>query len=281
MPKGAFLLKDLSHELQSSIWKHLFNYTIGFVKVVRDKDRVDAFSNGSGTLVFLDGIYGFLTAHHVATSFPNTGPIGVVFRSDLHCYTLQAETLVCRCLDRGTSDIEGPDIAFVQLPHAEVETLAATKSFCNLDLRIVQIHAPPGPREGVWAISGYVAEGTKQEAGRVGYSSIRAFNHFVGIGGIKTIKQRGSYDDCEMPVSYGVREGVPLDFGGMSGGGLWQLTLRRDKNQQLEIDKVYLSGLAFYQTAVTDNRTQLICHGPESVTKMLPHLLRSQAHVNG
>ena len=67
---------------------------------------------------------------------------------------------------------------------------------------------------------------------------------------------------------------VPRDFGGVSGGGVWQVYLYWAPSTG-EIDwKMSLHGLAFFQLPIIAERRTIRCHGPESIRaalRLIPH----------
>lgn len=59
--------------------------------------------------------------------------------------------------------------------------------------------------------------------------------------------------------------GVPLSFGGVSGGGLWEIKLSMTSSKEISWDeKRYFRGVAFWQSEVSDGYRMIRCHGPKS-----------------
>lgn len=57
----------------------------------------------------------------------------------------------------------------------------------------------------------------------------------------------------------------PDSYEGTSGGGLWQVTLKRDESQNIVADDVILRGVVFYQHPLVEGKTGLRCHGYKSI----------------
>ena len=75
---------------------------------------------------------------------------------------------------------------------------------------------------------------------------------------------RDGFDFISMPVTYGSNPDIPLSFEGMSGGGLWQIQLTNEA-AGIEAGELLLSGVVFYQEALSNNRRNVICHYRNSV----------------
>ena len=58
---------------------------------------------------------------------------------------------------------------------------------------------------------------------------------------------------------------MPKSWGGMSGGGLWQVQLKRDMGTVRAISPYVLSGVLFYQWPTTPEVCGVRAHGRKSV----------------
>ena len=68
-------------------------------------------------------------------------------------------------------------------------------------------------------------------------------------------------------------KGVPSNFGGASGGGVWKVPLSGDqKKQNIKTGQPILSGVIYFQT---DART-LLAHGPMSIYDRVYDRLRQE-----
>ena len=60
--------------------------------------------------------------------------------------------------------------------------------------------------------------------------------------------------------------GVPSSFGGVSGGGLWEVGLSMEKSRAISWDgRRRFRGVVFWQSAISDGRRVIRCHGPQSI----------------
>jgi hypothetical protein len=53
----------------------------------------------------------------------------------------------------------------------------------------------------------------------------------------------------------------------VSGGGLWQVLLRKSQEGKLEVSDYILSGVAFYQSPLMEGSRSIRCHGRQSIYK--------------
>ncbi len=259
-------IRHLPNSLLEAVALDLAQYSIGFLRIEDTPRGQDAILLGSGTLVTVGSTHAILTAHHVLQVLPKHGRVGLILSPTLHQHTVDTQALVYREIARGTIDSEGPDLGAVILAPSIAAAIAAKKTFYNLDSRREQLlHTPPDLHDGVWFVHGFVGERTVEEPGRDGYSLIKGFYSFSGAGGPDELPVPiGNHDYFAFPVSYDARSVAPNSFGGMSGGGLWQVTLIRDPQGVICPKKSLLSGVVFYQEA-TDTECVVKCHGRSSV----------------
>lgn len=258
---------QLPDSLFEAVALHLAQYSIGFLRIEQTPRGQDAILLGSGTLVTVGSTHAILTAHHVLQVLPKHGRIGLILSPTLHQHTVDIQALVYKEIARGTIDAEGPDLGAVILAPAIAPAIAAKKTFYNLDAcREQLLHTPPDLHDGAWFVHGFVDERTVEEPGRDGFSLIKGFYSFSGAGGPDELPvPKGDHDYFAFPVSYDARSVSPNSFGGMSGGGLWQVTLLRDPQGDIRPKKSLLSGVVFYQEATTDTQCGVKCHGRSSV----------------
>jgi len=274
MTAEEVLITDVPRETFDEFGGLLANYTVGFVKPEMRQPYNDAFLAGSGTLVQIGEQHGILTAHHVITGLPKIGKLGLVLSWDLHQFTLDATNVAMLPLARGPDDSRGPDLGFVALAAPDVETIAAKKSFLNIEsARKKVVETKPDIQDGVWAIVGFLDEETKKEPPQRGYTDVRAFRCFPIFGFVEPCYREGSFDYYEFPFPRGEGSVAPKSFGGMSGGGLWQVPMSKRKDGQFEAEAFLLSGVAFYEVTSDKDEGTIRCHGRRSVYRKLPELL--------
>ncbi len=262
-------MTEIPDALFDEIVQDLAAYSIGFLRVENTPRGPDASLLGSGTLVAVGNIRAILTAHHVVRILPRIGRIGLILSSTAQQYTVDTQGLTFLEIDRGTDDSAGPDLGAIILSSSIAAAIGAKKAFYNLDLRRdTLLNSPPDRRDGVWFVNGFIDEKTVEEPGNAEYSRIKRFFNLSGAGSPDPSVQIGNYDYFSFPVSYGGRSVAPSSFGGMSGGGLWQVPLARNERRQLVYRPPLLSGVVFYQEPTTESQCGVKCHGPVSVYRV-------------
>ena len=127
------------------------------------------------------------------------------------------------------------------------------------------LQSPPDLRSGFWFINGYVDEFTMEGRGEHS-GKIKRFYNLSGAGGPEGPNIIGDFDFFDFPITD--RSCVPESFGGMSGGGLWQVPLKLDADGQIKNQPPLLSGVVFYQEPTTDTICGVKCHGRQSVYRV-------------
>ena len=226
---------------------------------------------GSGTFITVGDITGILTAEHVVKLLDDTsfnGPpkfLGLVIQKHEHRYTIEREHIKIHKIARGTVDSEGPDLAFIGIPLAELGTIRAVKSFYNLQQdRKRMLSSPPKSNLGAWAICGAPDIETTNGKSTQGLK-LKGFNSYCFFGGDPRIYDMDKFDYLEMTVRYDCHPDIPESFGGISGGGVWQIPLIQMTNGEIKPKEYLLSGIAFYQTEKYGSRRFIRCHSRKSI----------------
>ena len=258
-------LSQIGKEVIESAGRHLVNFSLGFVKLEQTPKGEAATLAGSGTLVQADQVYAILTAQHVIKELPRKGNLGLVLHGKIGRFVIQAQDLQFVEIASGSPDRDGPDLGAVILSPEIAGSLLAKKSFFNLTKRKDHmLNAPPGIDDGIWLLLGFVAKRTTEKAGTGGYDLLMSFVEFVLAGVVDPPFERNGHDYFDLLVGFN-DPGVPRDFAGMSGGGLWQVSLKKDAVGQLSYKEAILCGVAFYQGPVEANRSLVRCHGRRSI----------------
>jgi len=277
-PVEELPLGELPTAVIEAASRDLVDYIIGFLLVENTPRGQDARLLGSGTLVSVGTTHAVLTAHHVVSILPRTGRLGLIVSPTLHQHTVDTQGLKYIEIARGTNDAVGPDLGAVVLAPSIASAIAAKKTFYNLDLRRDQLLlTPPDEHDGFWFVNGFIDEKTVEEPGRDGYSAIKGFYNFSGAGGPEGPVMVGDHDYFAFPVDYVGRSVAPRSFGGMSGGGLWQVPLMRDAQGRITHKNPLLSGVVFYQDPTTETYCGVKCHGRQSVYRVAYDAIRQNA----
>jgi hypothetical protein len=258
------LLKDLPRSLVESVVHDIANYTIGFLKVLETPTGVDADLLGSGVLVSVGSKRAILTADHVVDVLPKSGRIGLVLGRTTQPYTIDTGGIVCVRIGRGHSESSGPDLAAIVLAPQIAGAIAAKKLFFNLQTHAERVlNGPLELRDGAWFAQGFLQERTTVLPDPAEEGLTKYFYNFTGVGGPDTVQTADDYDYFDYPVSPVDRIEAPVKWGGMSGGGVWQVPIKNEG--LLTHGPVSLAGLMFYQYPTTETQCGIKAHGPRSV----------------
>ncbi len=268
---------DIPLDFYNSATKQIINYGIGIVKVIEKETTEDAILIGSGTLVDIKGNLGILTAQHVIDALPIDGNIGFIISEQLHKFSLDVRVLPVIRIGRGKDPSTGPDLGFINLPDMIIGSIKALKSFYNVGLKRDKIlENPPENDLGVWCICGIPDVETRHEGPSKGFETVKGFLGFCGFGGVSKQSCRGDFDYFDFDVYYNERTQSPINFGGVSGGGLWQVIIARKPYGELIVKETILSGVAFYQTPLVENKRIIKCHGRKSVYNQVYRIVKSE-----
>jgi hypothetical protein len=274
-----FPVTELPEAAGEAIWRKLADYSVGFVRVGEDSGRQDAVLLGSGTLVAAGETRAVLTAHHVVTELPHGGRLGLILSQTPQHETVDTLGLDYRKIARGIVESEGPDLAAVVLSPLIANSIAAKKTFYNLDLRRDQLlQTPPDLSVGLWVVHGFVHEKTRVEQGAGGHPTIKGFYSLSGATEPQPPISVGDHDYFVCLVGHGGWSIAPTSFEGMSGGGLWQIPIHRDEHGSVMHRTPLLSGVIFYQKFTEGISSAVKCHGRQSVYRVAYESLWSKRY---
>lgn len=260
----------------------LSDCSIGFVKFRQDASPVDAVLAGSGTLVSAHGVRGILTAEHVISNLPNTGLVGLIalsrFGLQLHRVTLDMERVQKIAIARGPEDSRGPDLGLLVLSATDAKNLGTGKFFYNLLKRSERLLVEPPPADkGAWVLCGMAEEWTEDRPPPKGYARVKCFRGLCGAGDLAGERVEGGFDYISFEVKYGEDYIGPQSYKGFSGGGLWQILLEDRDDGSVEISELILSGVAFYESPLAEERRIIECHGRRSIYEGVVRALEGAA----
>ena len=268
---------DLPDDLTDSICDHISRYSVALLRITSDSMNETMRLIGSSTLVTVNGHPSILTAEHVLSQIRDSDHLGLLtsIRGDLHRYSFTQNHIVVHRIAKGKDDARGPDIGVAVLPEANIGRLRAEKSFFNIDIRRERFNR--GFIEcdrGFWFTSGFPGESERDFQPNYGFSSIKGYKWLCGISGIKNEYNGSGYDYLEMAVEYSsCNPDLPNSFGGISGGGVWQVPLSKNSDGRLSQDEYILSGVAFFQTTLEGKHRLIRSHGRKTIYENIPAYL--------
>jgi hypothetical protein len=154
-----------------------------------------------------------------------------------------------------------PDIALIMLPDARWSDIAARKSFYNISKRQRELLAyHPEQRSGFWTISGFAQEWVSTDLRDNGSKRVIELNGMVLTGSVTPIQTKAEFDGWAFTAQDGGQYDGPKNFGGYSGGGLWQ-NLIKEEDGQIRLVESTLLGVAYHQSGFERNLNAIRCNG--------------------
>ena len=235
---------------------------------------------GSGTLVQIDDWLGILTAEHVV-NHPHKRDLRLgwpeyparLLRTGVgeFAHDLSIKTTALRIVStaRG-SDEYGPDLAFIALPPGPfLSELKARKSFYNLSLKAALRKKAALADNGFFALCGFPAVRDFAAQPQFGFSETHGLSGHSMFTGPERYERRHDWDYYEMGVSHEVADEFERTFGGVSGGGVWRVHVKRSLGNKPGSE--FFSGMTFCGVAffeIDDIHAQhfvVRAHGPTSI----------------
>lgn len=246
------------------------SFIVGFVLVTVHQGAEDACVAGSGTLVTVGRVHGILTAAHVLKNLPDRGVVGIVqSRPDswfLHRITINMEHAEKLTIAANGFGPEGPDLGFLRLPWQVASVLETRGVFFNLAKRQTSVLAGDQPSTRYFdGISGTVAEWTTDLPPEHSFHRVKGFRSLYGVGNVVGESESSGFDLLDFEVSYGPESKSPDSYQGISGGALWRAYLDENDGGLLSLSSKLLFGVAFHESAVSDCKRVITCHGPKGV----------------
>lgn len=261
-------IKDIPQNVLDEVCSQLKNYSVPIFGLSPNKPDPQLSLIGSGTLVEIEGKHSILTAAHVWHGTRSVEEVGLTL-TDYPSYSfvrIPRAGIRVRCLWNEYDSDWGPDLALLELPSPLVATIAAHKSFVNLpQQRVMLASRIPNIEKGLWVVIGMVDELSSicfSEQEQITKAAVhgRAFFSLV-----QKSYQRNGYDFLDLSARMDLPD-VPSSFGGISGGGLWEVGLSMGESGELCWDgNRHLRGVEFGQTKVSGGCRMIRCHGPQSI----------------
>lgn len=170
-----------------------------------------------------------------------------------------------------------PDIAFILLFTNRLEKIQAIKSFWSISHYREKVLCNTWAKENcLWVISGCPGVFSKEEKPTAQFQTVKSFMNLLGFSGVEREYFQKEFDYLDVSVLYQQGSGLPPTFGGMSGGGLWQIAVWESENGVIQAKDPLLYGLACREIKIEGDVHQIVCHGPHSIYKMLCDLVEKE-----
>lgn len=257
-------------ETAEQIAKRLHPYCTILLKLFRDDNgQKSAIQIGSGTYVRIGQVYGILTVFHCTELLTGEYLLGLnaAPEANEHNFVLERKSIQIIPVATPKSEEYGPDLAFITIADwNKISTIKASKSFYDLTKERDHIlNEPPPDDRSLWYVCGVPNERLVTGISQAGYDQMFEFQELCGAGGIDRVFTHEGYDYSEMNILSAENDPPPSTFGGMSGGGLWQVPWPPSDTSTDPIPDYFLSGVIFYQGRTDEGVRFLRCHFRESI----------------
>ena len=244
---------------------------------------------GSGTLVSIDNTKAILTADHVLEALTKLGDVGLAFPTRFdnspqsaprpwRPLPIKGKYLEKKTVGKGKHEAEGPDLGLLVFPAPIIsEFIPSTKTFYNLAKRCTRVMGNPWAIDtGIWVLVGAPEEWTEDAGPEAGFAAVKGHRGMMGVGGVNKEYERGGFDYLELPAIHHAGYEGPDSFEACSGGGLWHMQLDKTEDGQ-RVKEYLLSGVAFYQSKLVDDKRIVKCHGRKSIYQRVIEAVRLTA----
>lgn len=275
-------MESLNSAADTEAQNRIAAFSIGFLKLSISNGEEDAVSAGSGTLVTIGSVSGILTAAHVLDGLPDNEMIGLVRFPVLGSVVqnLKFDISYAQKISIGSAPFtdKGPDLGFLKLPSDVVGSLKARGNiFFNLDKRREAVVSGQYTKRPYFdCVAGVIAERTKELPEILPNTRRKGFEASMELGFTTVIEPTQHIDLFEFDLRPDQDSKVPTNYEGVSGGGLWRIFCTKADDGTLLFADLWVLGVAFYQSAVVNNKRKLIGHGPKSVYQTLADAVRSR-----
>ncbi len=253
------LLRSDTSGLREKIVRNLGDFTVALFGISGSPQERLRLA-GTGTLVLVDGKHFILTALHVWEEILSSADrIGITVKENTaHRTVIDRRNVAAFGLAKPQEWSEwGPDIVLLSVPAEDVGRINAYRCFWNLRARI-EINAE--------VLEVRILMGTPAALGTITetYADLQINGLFLGPE-MRHTRGELDYLDYEIDLSFP----VPRNFGGVSGGGVWQVYVYWTPSGEQVDWKMSLHGVAFYQLPIVRERRTIRCHGPETIRAVL------------
>jgi hypothetical protein len=258
-------LRDENSGLREMGGRRAGNFTVAMLAVANPELLLHPLSLvGTGTLVTVNDVHYILTAAHVWKAVQERGSmLGLTLAEDKdHEFLIPNVNIVASVTKYDPASVDwGPDLVFLRIPPERLGTLKAYKNFYNLSIERASRPLDCIKTNAVIGTPGEMAEQWPR------YAVLQVTAFFLETNPKRIT--RGNFDYLEYTVDMNF-PGVPSTFGGVSGGGLWEIYFYFcEKTQKIEtIER--LIGVAYAETAVVQGHREIRFHGYESMRASKP-----------
>lgn len=271
-------MSDIPEDLVAQISGLLHVHTTALFKVWKANGQQLSKHIGSGTFVSVGQAYGILTAQHVVELLDDPFMLGISAAREGQEDAMSVSRDKMRIFEvaKRESDEFGPDLAFILLSDWEdVSTIKASRSFYPMEHGQKELSDNQPPLDaGIWFVCGAAGEHFVEEESKTGFLKILSFKQTCFPVIPNKQFERGKFDYIDLELN--TKDTLPTSFGGVSGGGVWQVTIERLNNSRYISRRYLLSGVAYFEQSPSNETRFLRCHGSKSIYSPLMQVIKGR-----
>lgn len=254
--------------VRDAIVRDIGCFTVSLLAVTGSGPREELKLCGTGTLVSIGPAYFILTAAHVwELGLRDADGIGLTLKEHAtHSFVTPTGRFQLAAMKRPEKWNEwGPDLALIRIPDEKLGEIKAYKSFYNLERDRPQYQLSD-------CIDIQLLIGTPEVAGKFSpqFADLQIQGMYYNPPQDPFPHDGLDYVDLRFEVGPGK---APREFGGVSGGGLWSLSVYWNPNKKVDWTST-LVGVAFHQSELRDDCRTVRCHGVHSIQAMLREIVK-------
>ena len=260
-------IEDIPMAVLDQVENGLRHYSVPILALWKRKPVPDFRLIGSGTLMDVAGKGYILTAAHVWNAAAGADSLQVLMKAGRARVEIPRADISARTIwNRDGPEEWGPDLAFLEIPPQQLGALRARKSFLNFEHQLADLaENPPQIEKGLWAQYGVVDEFSDVNVDIKNKQLNAELVTRAFFGGVTQTHSIDGFDYYDTRADLWL-DGVPSSFGGVSGGGLWQIGLSISKAGDISWDeKRHFRGVAFWQSSAINEQRIVRFHGPTSI----------------
>lgn len=257
-------IMDIPQNVLDEVSQHLQHFFISIFVPLKNPTPNIKFI-GSGTLIEAYQKHYVLTAAHVWHETISADQIGFAL-PPYSSRLVPREYLSPKILGEQQSLEWGPDLALIRLPPSIVGKIEASKTFLNFPKqKDIFTSQSLDLDKGLWTVIGMVDELSNTQINLETQIINANIQERAFFGGVSQTNEHDGFDYFDLNVNLKL-SGVPTSFHGVSGGGLWQISLSQTKSGEITWDgKPHFRGVEFGQLPISDNHRMVRCHGPQGI----------------
>jgi hypothetical protein len=244
---------------------------------------LDGVPAGSGTFIKCGTLHGILTAYHVVHnpkyksrvfdfSAKSAQQLGLtVTNRRSHAFAIPMSYLSCVDIGKPRQKDSGPDLSVIILPEVRARDIAFRKSFTDISLKRRERMAKCDAADGGWCAIGFPQQYTRPHESSDATRRVTYIPSLTLYTGKPRKSDEFGFDFLRLNVTHSQMHGnvdPPLSYGGMSGGGVWKVRVRKDAKTSvwsLDVRGTILAGVIVCQRFVKNRPKSLQCHGWKSI----------------